>query len=441
MEEDSSCACLYGNTFVSHVHIIGGGLAGLSAAVELAPQAKVTLYEAGPACGGRARSFYDRSLDTEIDNGNHLFLSANRIIFRYLDIIGARGTLKGSQEPIFPWFDLSDGTAWSLRLSSGKIPFWLFSKKRRVPGMRLKDALALQKIMKAKEGELLVDYLPQGSFTERLLKPLAISALNTPVEEASARLFGTIIKRTLAQSGKECTPWMAANGLSKSFVEPALTYLERYHGTVKTGMRVSNLGFENGRLSQFETSEGIVRLGAHDYAILAVPAPVAAQLLPDLRVPNAFESIINLHYRLEDVIKPIGIVKKTRFIGLVGGIAEWVFLHDDILSVTISAANQYQNWAQEALAEHVWKEISRALNPILEEHLPASMPKMRFIKEKRASFAATPEQEKRRPMAETPYLNLALAGDWTQTSLPSTIEGALQSGLSAVKILGFRAGS
>lgn len=423
---------------MSCVHIIGGGLAGLSAAVELAPQAKVTLYEAGPACGGRARSFYDRALDAEIDNGNHLFLSANGIIFRYLDILGARHTVKGPQKPIFPWFDLEEKKAWCLKLSAGKIPFWLFSEKSRIPGMRLRDVLALRRLMKAGKEDIVADYLPEGQFTRRFLKPFAISALNTPVETASARLLGNIITRTLAKSGKECTPWMAANGLSKSFVEPAMTFLERYHASVKTGMRVSKLECQKGRIYAFETSEGRVELGKDDKVILAVPAPVAGQLLPEITVPDQFESILNAHYRLEKDLKPRGIVQKTGFVGLVGGMAEWVFLHKNILSVTVSAANQYQDLAQEQILERIWAEIGRALNPILEEKLPEIMPKARLIKEKRASFAATNAQEKRRPGPATSYLNLALAGDWTDTSLPSTIEGALQSGLVAVDNLGFR---
>ena len=95
---------------MTHVHIIGGGLAGLSAAVEVVGRARVTVYEAGPACGGRARSFYDKALDTRIDNGNHLILSANKATFRYLGRIGAHRTLKGPGAPLFPWFDLSAGS-------------------------------------------------------------------------------------------------------------------------------------------------------------------------------------------------------------------------------------------------------------------------------------------------------------------------------------------
>ncbi|UMM64722.1 hydroxysqualene dehydroxylase HpnE [Aristophania vespae] len=423
---------------MSHVHIIGGGLAGLSAAVELAPQAQVTLYEAGPVCGGRARSYYDRTLEVTIDNGNHMLLSANPYSFRYLDLIGARNTLKGPGKPIFPWYDLDDGLRWCLRLSKGKIPFWLLSRRSRVPGMDLKEVLSLRRLMKANDKMTVAECLSSGEFTRRLLAPLAISALNTDLESASAALLGNIIKKTLAQGGQACCPWVAKNGLSESFVNPALTYLEKFHSRILFGTRVSALRRENGRVISFRTFDREIVLGAEDSVILAVPAPVASSLLPELEVPNAFESIANAHYRLPYKIKAKGDVGKAGFIGLVGGMAEWVFLHDNVLSVTVSAANRYSEYSNETMLDMIWEEISQALGAVIEGSLPLTTPASRFIREKRATFAATPEQNKRRPGAKTSSENLALAGDWTDTGFPSTIEGAIQSGLEAVAALGFR---
>jgi hydroxysqualene dehydroxylase len=111
------------------VHIVGGGLSALSAALELAEAGRpVVLYEAGPACGGRARSYEDKQLGCRIDNGNHLLLSANEATFRFLDRIGARDTLVGPGVPLFPFADVSDGTRWTLSLSSGRVPWWMFSR-------------------------------------------------------------------------------------------------------------------------------------------------------------------------------------------------------------------------------------------------------------------------------------------------------------------------
>src|SRR5579864_2843378 len=130
-----------------HVHVIGAGLAGLSAAVALAEAGRtVTVLEAGPAAGGRCRSYFDRELGLRIDNGNHLLLSGNRATFAYLDTIGARNTLAMPVEPQFPFIDLESGVRWTLRPNLGRIPWWVLSSKRRTPGTRASDHLALLRL-------------------------------------------------------------------------------------------------------------------------------------------------------------------------------------------------------------------------------------------------------------------------------------------------------
>ncbi len=115
--------------------------------------------------------------------------------------------------------------------------------------------------------------------------------------------------------------------------------------------------------------------------------------------------------------------------GLLNGTAEWVFVKPGIVSVTISAANRLVDRAAEDLAETVWPEVRQTLG------LTGPMPPWRVVKEKRATFAATPAQQLRRPHATTNWENCVLAGDWTDTGLPATIEGAIRSGLTAAKAL------
>src|SRR3954453_11221676 len=109
-----------------HVHVIGAGLAGLSAAVALHEAGHpLTVLEAGPVAGGRCRSYFDRELGLRVDNGNHLLLLGNRAAFAYVDRIGARQTLIVPDEPVFPFMDIGSGLTWTLRPNLGRIPWWM----------------------------------------------------------------------------------------------------------------------------------------------------------------------------------------------------------------------------------------------------------------------------------------------------------------------------
>lgn len=425
---------------MTHVHIIGGGLAGLSAAVDVIGRARVSVYEAGPACGGRARSYFDKALGARIDNGNHLLLSANKSTFRYLGLIGAEKTLTGPGAPIFPWFDLKANLGWTLSLSKGRVPFWAFSKRRRVPGMKLSELAVLGRILRARPDQTVSEFLGDGMLTRRLLEPFAVSALNTQLESASASLLAAIIRETLALGGSACCPWYPSDGLSESFVDPAVAHLRRLQGEVHCGTRISGLDVQGGRVTGLKNGSDTIAVGPEDKVVFAAPSPVARSLLeahlPGFSAPDAYESIINVHYRLSAPVKARGMLAKVGFVGLVGGVAEWIYLKNDILSVTVSAANRYTTWDNDELIATIWSEIRQAVGPVLAESLPQAVPPVRLVCEKRATFAATPAQDRLRPQARTRLENLALAGDWTQTGFPSTIEGAIRSGTEAIKVLG-----
>ena len=125
------------------VHVIGGGLAGLAAAVELAAEGRpVTLYDQAVRAGGRCRSFFDESLGRTIDNGNHLVLSGNTSLALYLRRIGAEDRLSGPERAAFPFVDLATGERWTVRIGGGRIPWWVLSASRRIPGTRLSEYAA-----------------------------------------------------------------------------------------------------------------------------------------------------------------------------------------------------------------------------------------------------------------------------------------------------------
>ncbi len=410
---------------MARVHIIGAGLAGLAAAVSLAAAGRaVTLYEAGPAAGGRCRSYFDRDLGCRIDNGNHLLLSGNHAALDYLSQIGAVDALAGPDRPLFPFVDVGTGQRWVVAPSAGRLPWWLFQRQRRVPGTRARDYLALLRLLRAGPVATVTQTLDDGgALYRRLLEPLAIAALNTPPQTGLARLLGQVVRETLMQGGAACRPRFARIGLSESFVDPAIAFLAARGGGLLTGRRIAALRLEAGRAVALETAEGAVPLAPDDGVVLAVPPPVAASLLPGLSVPQNFGAIVNVHVRADADPGPAG------FVGLLGGTAEWAFVRPGIVSVTISAANALADLPAEAIAARIWPDLCAAFG------LSGALPQWRVVKERRATFAATATEEARRPVARTHLHNLVLAGDWTATGLPATIEGAIRSGRTAATLL------
>ena len=404
-----------------HVHVIGAGLAGLSAAVALCQAGQtVTVVEAGPAAGGRCRSYFDRELGLRIDNGNHLLLSGNRSAFTYLDTIGARSTLAMPAEPMFPFIDLGNGQRWTLRPNLGRIPWWVLSRKRRAPGTHATDHLALLRLRRITNDATIAASLRKDVFYRRLIEPLAVAALNTPPNVALVRLLGAVMRETLFQGGSACIPAVPHEGLSESLIDPAVAWLETRGCQVITGQRVTALRTAAGRVSELGTTDGPMLVEA---VVLAAPPWVVADRVPGQRCPLEFQAILNIHFRVEADPGPTG------FIGLVGGTAEWVFVKPGHVSVTISAANHMVEQDAEAIARAVWPEVRAALD------LEGRMPVWRVVKERRATVAATAAQERLRPGARTGLANLALAGDWTATGLPGTIEGAIRSGRTAAEVL------
>ena len=156
----------------------------------------------------------------------------------------------------------------------------------------------------------------------------------------------------------------------------------------------------------------------------AVPAWVAQELLPGLTAPNVFSAIVNGHFR-----RP-GPPDAPLMQGVIGGTAQWVFGFPDRISTTTSAADAIVDEDRAVLAERLWADVIDAYA------LPKTeaMPPWQVVKEKRATFAATPQQDALRPKAQTRWNNVLLAGDWTATGLPATIEGALRSGSHAADL-------
>lgn len=406
----------------SRVHVVGAGLAGLSAAVTLAEMGRaVILYESAPHAGGRCRSYFDAELGCRIDNGNHLLLAGNRAALEYLDRIGARDSVEGPPEALFPFVDAATGERWTLRPNSGALPWWVLSAARRVPRTRASNYFAALALRRADPSATITSVLDsRQSLFCRLWEPLAIAALNTGVDQGSAALFWRILAETLGRGGAACRPLLPRVGLSESFVEPALARLRAAGAEIRFGARLRALAFGPGAVLQLLFDAASSEIEAADKVILAVPAAIAARLVPGLTVPDRHSPIVNAHFRCAPP------AAAPFFFGVVGGAAEWIFRKREALSITVSAADRFVECEASKLRELFWRDAAVAYG------LPAQpVPPARIVKERRATFLASPEQLRRRPQQTTAWSNLLLAGDYVDTGLPATIEGAIRSGFAA----------
>ncbi|MFL9826049.1 hydroxysqualene dehydroxylase HpnE [Rhodoplanes sp. SY1] len=410
---------------VGAVHIIGAGLAGLAAAVRLAGSGRrITVHEGSKQAGGRCRSYHDAATGLYIDNGNHLLLSANQAALDYAATLGTADRLHGPAEAAFDFFDLRTRTGWRLRIDDGRIPWWIFDPQKRVPGTSWRDYVALAKLMFTGERPL-GEVIPcKGALHERLIEPLMVAALNTAPPVASAALARNIVRETLAKGGACCRPLVATGGLGTVFVEPALDHLRARDVSVLMTHELRALVTQGDRVTALDFGDETIALGPDDAVILAVPAWTATALVPGLAAPTEFRSILNTHFR---TVAPPG---TPPLVGVIGGTAEWIFVFPDRVSVTTSNADRFMKEPREKLAQTIWDDV-RSVIRLTDEALPA----WQIVRERRATFAATPEQNALRPGPRTAWRNLALAGDWTDTGLPATIEGAIRSGNTAAALI------
>ena len=213
----------------------------------------------------------------------------------------------------------------------------------------------------------------------------------------------------------------------RRFIDPALDYLRRSGAEVRFGRRLRGLASTGGRATVLDFGAEKIELAPNDAVVLAVPPVAAANLVPGLIVPDLSHAVVNAHFRLPS---PAALPAELPFLGLIGGVAQWLFVRGDIASVTVSAADALAAEPAETIAWKTWNDVAVALD--LE---PDVLPTYRILKERRATFSQTPDQIRRRPGMREAVANVYLAGDWIDTGLPATIEGAVRSGYAAAKAI------
>ena len=430
------------------VAIIGGGFSGLAAGVSLAERGvEVLLLERRNHLGGRAYSFIDSKTGSAVDNGQHLFMGCYHHTIAFLRKIGCLDRLKFQEKPRVDFLDREDGF-FKFECPPLPAPLHAVVGLLCMKGLTLGDKLRALNVGRAIRSNgmpesLSVDqWLDKLGQSERIRQrfwyPMVIATLNEDPRTASARMLKRVLEEAFGGDSSGTSIGIARVGLSDLYTGGARDFIESRGGQVTTAAEVRRLVVERGSVVAVELKSA-ERIEADCY-ISAVPPSAFLQML-DEETATEFQPIAKLD---TSPIVSINLwfdrpVIDREFTGLIGTRCQWVFNKDLILSpakktnqiaVIISAARDFVDWTKDALVEMALSELHEMLPASREAKLNQSA----IVKEREATMAHTVESDGLRPGPRTSIPNLILAGDWTDTGLPATIESAVMSGHNAAEI-------
>ncbi|MCL5992461.1 MAG: hydroxysqualene dehydroxylase HpnE [Bacteroidetes bacterium] len=430
------------------VIIIGAGIAGISSAIELAQKGvEVTVIERRAISGGRMYSFRDNDTGELIDNGQHVMAGAYENFFNILKTLNTLHLVEFQKSLKIPFID-KDGNHSHLDSSAfpGKAGFIYGLLK--FSGVSFNSKIATIKLIgnilndKVETNDLTVSQLLNVNniskdISERFWVPLCLAVMNLNINDAAALLLANVLKR-LFQKGK-------ASGLVFSKVPltdlilPFENWLLNNDGNVRYKSSVIKLQIEDNKISVLLDNNEVL---SADAVISAIPYHSFMKILPDKYNDYLFfktlkdyksSSIISMYLWLDKNLS------NANFTGMFGTKTQWVFNRRKIcesektinekypghLTLTISGANDILDIEKENLVNECFNEVKTAFKS------DAKLLAWKVIKEKKATFIANPDMEEKRLSQQSPIENLFIAGDWTATGLPATLEGAAFSGVLA----------
>ena len=424
------------------VVVLGAGYAGLACAAELVRRGhQVTLLEARALLGGRAHSFIDPKTGLELDNGQHILMGCYRETLALLRHLGVGDRLQKPPRLHVPYCSERGRSALT---ATAPAPLHLASALLHFGELSLADKWAAAKLaLRLRLGgnpgphQTVAHWLQRWKQTHNVIRalwePLCLAALNEPVASGSAALFATVIRRSFLGKPEDSTIYLSSVGLSELFAPEVEELLEMCDGAVRLQTQVKALRFTETALEEIELADGTTLrpeaiVSALPWHVLRGLLPVGSKLAAACRgLGDA--PIVSLHLWLD---RP---VLREPFVGFLDSPVHWIFSRDQIqggagnqpghvYTAVISGARAVLDLSPAELEELTMREMRRFLP---ETHAARVLHRMVY-KARSATFAATPEAEELRPGSATEWSNFWLAGDWVNTGLPATIEGAIVSG-------------
>jgi len=432
-----------------NVVVLGAGYAGLAAATELILRGhNVTLVEGRALLGGRAHSFVDAKSGLVLDNGQHILMGCYHETLGLLRQLGVTDRLYSPPAINVPFLSekrrstLTATAPAPLHLLSALLHYRELSTADKWAAVGLAVRLRLGLIVRSEESvqDWLQRWKQPPNIVRALWEPLCIAALNEPVATASARLFATVIRRSFLGGAADSTILLSRVGLSELFAPEVRTLIGMCRGALRLQTTVTGLSFKGSKLCEIKLGDGSSL--QPEAVVSALPWHVLRAFLPgESKLGQACREIqdapiVSLHLWLD---RP---VLSEPFVGLLDSPVHWVFSRDHIhgtatgqtghvITAVVSGARDLIEKTAAELEALTLKELGR----FLPEAGKAQVLHRVVYKARSATFAATPRTEALRPGINTEWANLWLAGDWTDTGLPATIEGAILSGRRAAQIV------
>ncbi len=418
--------------------IIGGGFAGLTSAVYLTKAGfKVTLLESSNKLGGRAYSLKDKKYGTVIDNGQHILMGCYKYTLDFINEIGA-GDKIIKQDRLSINF-LKENLKL-LPLSAADLPYpvnllfaligykaFTIEDKLRLAAFFTKLPLYSKKDLERMSVE---DWLLKENQSENAINSfwdiLIVGALNTNKKKASAKIFADILMEIFFKGNNAATILIPQIGLSETYCNNAEEFIRSAGGEIYFGKTVKELKSSGTNIKKVITSGET--FNDFDFVISSIPLYAFNRIKKDkileLKLELKYSSILTVHIWLKENLLT------EPFYGLIGSPIHWIFNHGEHITLVISDADRFMDEEKKIIFDLAAEEILK-YTFIKRENILAH----KIIKEKRATFIPSKSIINKRPSNETPFENFLLAGDWTDTGLPSTIESAVKSGRTTADII------